>query len=71
MVKSDKLKQLLCTHDVLSNENDYWICKDCGKVGTEQYFKYVDKSLSHKFARWLIKRLFDDNDSSGGMQFGF
>lgn len=73
-LKSEKLKKLLCTHDVIGNEDDYWICKECGQVGTESYFKHVDKSILHKFARWLIKKLFDDNDNnngSGGLRLGF
>lgn len=71
MIHSNKLKQLLCSHEVLTNEKDYWVCKDCNKTGTESYFSRLDKSKLNRLIKFIIKLLFDDNDKgdSHGLVF--
>lgn len=70
MLESNKLKQVLCKHEVLSNEKDYWTCKECGKIGTEYYFSTIDRNPLYKALRWVLNKIFngDDNDPTSNMK---
>ena len=68
MIRSEKLKQMLCKHEVISNEKDYWKCKECGKIGTEHYFATIDNSLLYRALRWIVSKFFDDNDPTSNMR---